>query len=86
MGCGTGRITAHLSRLDVDACGIDLSPGMIEVARRDHTDLRFEPGFLTYLDLDDGSDGRPGRLVLADPPPRTTRSVRPSPTSGECVR
>jgi SAM-dependent methyltransferase len=34
VGCGPGRITAHLRQLGVDAFGIDLSPGMIEVARR----------------------------------------------------
>ncbi|MFE0527591.1 class I SAM-dependent DNA methyltransferase [Micromonospora parva] len=55
VGCGTGRITAHLHALGVDAFGIDLSPGMIEVARRDHPGLRFEVGSMTDLDLPDGS-------------------------------
>lgn len=32
VGCGSGRITAHLRQLGVDAFGIDLSPGMVEVA------------------------------------------------------
>ncbi|RZT82242.1 methyltransferase family protein [Micromonospora violae] len=55
VGCGTGRITAHLRTLGVDAFGIDLSPGMIDVARRDHPGLRFEVGSMTDLDLADGS-------------------------------
>ncbi|MCX4908529.1 class I SAM-dependent methyltransferase [Streptomyces sp. NBC_00878] len=55
VGCGSGRITAHLRELGVDAFGIDLSPGMIEVARRDHPGLRFELGSMTDLDLADGS-------------------------------
>ncbi|MEU5671110.1 class I SAM-dependent DNA methyltransferase [Micromonospora sp. NPDC047762] len=55
VGCGTGRITAHLHTLGVDAFGIDLSPGMIDVARRDHSELRFEVGSMTDLDLADGS-------------------------------
>lgn len=55
VGCGSGRITAHLRELDVDAFGIDLSPAMIEVARRDHPDLRFEVGTMTDLDLADAS-------------------------------
>lgn len=57
VGCGTGRITAYLSRLGVDAFGIDLSPGMLEVARRDHPMLRFELGDMTDLGpvLEDGS-------------------------------
>ncbi|MFF5176617.1 class I SAM-dependent DNA methyltransferase [Micromonospora sp. NPDC000316] len=55
VGCGTGRITAHLHDLGADAFGIDLSPGMIDVARRDHPGLRFEVGSMTDLGLGDGS-------------------------------
>lgn len=51
VGCGPGHVTAHLHALGVDAFGIDLSPGMIEVARRDHPGLRFEVGSMTDLDL-----------------------------------
>ncbi|WP_370097776.1 trans-aconitate 2-methyltransferase [Streptacidiphilus sp. MAP12-20] len=36
VGCGAGRITAHLRSLGLDPFGIDLSPAMVEVARRDH--------------------------------------------------
>ncbi|MFE9404030.1 class I SAM-dependent methyltransferase [Streptomyces sp. NPDC006530] len=61
MGCGTGRITAHLRELGLDVFGIDLSPGMVEVARRDHPGLRFDVGSMTDLGR------RSGRLVLADP-------------------
>lgn len=57
VGCGPGRITAHLRTLDVDAFGIDLSPGMIEVARRDHPGLRFEVGSMTDLAVADDSLG-----------------------------
>ncbi|RAN98560.1 class I SAM-dependent DNA methyltransferase [Micromonospora noduli] len=55
VGCGTGRITTHLHTLGVDAFGVDLSPGMIAVARRDHPELRFEVGSMTDLQLADGS-------------------------------
>nr|WP_246598657.1 class I SAM-dependent methyltransferase [Nocardia tengchongensis] len=55
VGCGAGRITAHLRRLDVDAFGIDLSPRMIDVARRDHPGIRFEVGSMTNLALADAS-------------------------------
>ncbi|MFC8127507.1 class I SAM-dependent methyltransferase [Streptomyces sp. NPDC057302] len=54
VGCGPGRITAHLRDLGVDAFGIDLSPRMIEVARREHPGPRFEVGSMTQLDLADG--------------------------------
>ncbi|MFE9453012.1 class I SAM-dependent DNA methyltransferase [Streptomyces sp. NPDC006739] len=55
VGCGPGHVTAHLHELDVDAFGIDLSPAMIDVARRDHPRLRFEVGSMTDLDLADAS-------------------------------
>ncbi|MYW96930.1 class I SAM-dependent methyltransferase [Amycolatopsis rubida] len=47
VGCGPGQITAHLNSLGIAAYGIDLSPGMIAVARRDYPTLRFEVGSLT---------------------------------------
>jgi len=55
VGCGPGRITAELRQLGVDAFGIDLSPGMIEVARRDHPGVRFDVGSMTDLALTDDS-------------------------------
>ncbi|MBW4718630.1 class I SAM-dependent DNA methyltransferase [Saccharothrix obliqua] len=57
VGCGPGLITAHLHGLGVDAFGIDLSPGMVARARRDHPGLRFEVGSMTDLDLPAGSVG-----------------------------
>ncbi|RSM34561.1 class I SAM-dependent methyltransferase [Amycolatopsis balhimycina DSM 5908] len=50
-GCGPGHFTAYLASLGVDASGIDLSPGMIDLARRSHPDLRFEVGSMTDLAL-----------------------------------
>ncbi|MGK3204635.1 class I SAM-dependent methyltransferase [Amycolatopsis sp. MEPSY49] len=55
VGCGPGYVTGHLHELGVDAFGIDLSPEMIAIARRDHPGLRFEVGSMTDLDLADGS-------------------------------
>ncbi|WP_433267301.1 class I SAM-dependent DNA methyltransferase [Actinosynnema sp. CS-041913] len=55
VGCGPGHITAHLRELGVDAFGIDLSPGMIDLARREHPGPRFEVGSMTDLDLADAS-------------------------------
>jgi SAM-dependent methyltransferase len=76
LGCGPGRVTAHLRDLGVSAFGIDLSPEMIAIARRDHPDLRFEVGSLLALDLPAGELGGvlawystthlpPGRLAQA---------------------
>ncbi|MCZ2820876.1 class I SAM-dependent methyltransferase [Modestobacter sp. VKM Ac-2977] len=72
LGCGPGRITTHLDSLGLDSFGIDLSPGMVEVARRRHPHLRFEVGSLIALDLTDG--GLAGALawysVIHIPPER----------------
>lgn len=51
VGCGPGQVTAYLHDLGLDIYGIDLSPAMIEVARREHPGLRFEVGSMTDLDL-----------------------------------
>ncbi|MFF3904619.1 class I SAM-dependent DNA methyltransferase [Streptomyces sp. NPDC001848] len=53
LGCGTGRVTGHLDKLGLDAFGVDLSPGMVAVARRVHPSLRFEVGSMTGLGIAD---------------------------------
>ncbi|OZC86579.1 SAM-dependent methyltransferase [Rhodococcus sp. 06-412-2C] len=55
VGCGSGRITEHLHRLGLDVAGMDLSPNMIEVARREHPHLRFGVGSMEALDAGDNS-------------------------------
>jgi ubiquinone/menaquinone biosynthesis C-methylase UbiE len=57
VGCGTGRVSAHLHGLGVDVFGVDLSPGMVEVARAAHPQLRFQVGSMLSLDLPDASVG-----------------------------
>lgn len=55
VGCGPGRVTAHLHELGVPTFGIDLSPEMIAVARRSFPGLRFEEGSMMNIDLPDAS-------------------------------
>ncbi|MDV9193669.1 methyltransferase domain-containing protein [Streptomyces sp. SR27] len=57
LGCGTGRVTSHLRELGADVFGVDLSPGMIEVARQTYPGPRFEVGSMTALDLPDATLG-----------------------------
>ncbi|GAA3001894.1 class I SAM-dependent DNA methyltransferase [Streptomyces fulvorobeus] len=57
VGCGTGRVTAFLHGLGADVFGIDLSPGMLAVARRHYPGLRFDEGSMLGLDLPDGGLG-----------------------------
>jgi len=54
IGCGPGRVTAHLRGLGLDVFGIDVSAGMVAEARRRHPGLRFDEGSMSALDLPDG--------------------------------
>ncbi|MER8221241.1 class I SAM-dependent methyltransferase [Streptomyces sp. NPDC094143] len=57
LGCGPGRVTAHLVALGVRAFGVDLSPRMVELARAAHPELRFTTGSMTALDIPAGELG-----------------------------
>lgn len=57
VGCGPGRLTGRLHDLGLDAFGVDLSPEMLAIARREQPGLRFEEGSLTALDIADGALG-----------------------------
>lgn len=62
-GCGTGRLGGHLSRAGHQVVGVDLDPHLIDVARENHPDARWEVGNLAELDLRD-ADGRPEQFDL----------------------
>lgn len=49
VGCGTGLATAHLHGLGVDVTGVDLSPGMLDVARRTCPEVDFEVASMLAL-------------------------------------
>ncbi|MFI0736342.1 class I SAM-dependent methyltransferase [Streptomyces sp. NPDC021225] len=51
LGCGPGRVTAHLAELGVSAFGVDLSPEMIRHAQEAYPDLRFTVGSMTALKI-----------------------------------
>ncbi|MZD03502.1 methyltransferase domain-containing protein [Streptomyces sp. SID5785] len=55
LGCGPGRLTAHLRDLGLEPFGVDLSPVMIDIARQAYPGLRFEVGSMHALDLPDAS-------------------------------
>jgi ubiquinone/menaquinone biosynthesis C-methylase UbiE len=57
IGCGTSRITTFLRDQGVSAFGVDLSPRMVETARRTHPDLRFTEGTMTSLAIEDATLG-----------------------------
>lgn len=76
VGCGPGRITAHLGSLGLEASGIDLSPGMVAEARRRHPGIAFEVGSMTSLEVPAGSlDGLVAWYSVIHVPPSRHRGV-----------
>src|SRR5207302_3233589 len=61
LGCGPGQVGRYLHDRwhdrGLDAFGIDLSPAMVEEARRLNPDLRFEQGTMLALELPDDQLG-----------------------------
>ncbi len=58
VACGSGKLTAHLARIagaDGRVVGLDFSPEMLAVARRDHPGLEFAEGDALNLPFDDAA-------------------------------
>jgi ubiquinone/menaquinone biosynthesis C-methylase UbiE len=55
VGCGPGNVVNHLAELSVKAVGYDVSPAMIDEARRAFPGSEFHVGDLTSLDVADSS-------------------------------
>lgn len=53
-GCGAGRMSRHLAGRGVVVEGVDLSPGMLEQARKAQPGVRFTEAPLTDLPFQDG--------------------------------
>jgi SAM-dependent methyltransferase len=78
MGCGPGQIARYLRSRGAEACGIDLSPGMIEQARRLNPEIPFQQGDM--LDLNDVADGVLGGIaafysIIHLPPQRVVEAL-----------
>ena len=52
-GCGTARISRFLAERGCRAVGVDVSPGMLQVARRDHPEVPVCRGSLRSLPIAD---------------------------------
>ncbi|WP_199548619.1 class I SAM-dependent methyltransferase [Streptomyces sp. N35] len=61
LGCGPGKVTAHLAERQVPVFGLDLSPAMVQLARNAYPELRFDVASMTSLPIDD--DGLGGILA-----------------------
>lgn len=55
LGCGPGQVARYLHERGADAFGIDLSPKMLEQARRINPAIEFRQGNMRALDLPDGA-------------------------------
>jgi demethylmenaquinone methyltransferase / 2-methoxy-6-polyprenyl-1,4-benzoquinol methylase len=58
VACGSGKLTARLAKIAGEGgrvVGLDFSPQMLEVARRDHPGLEFVDGDALNLPFDDAS-------------------------------
>ncbi len=62
LGCGPGQAARHLHLLGRQVIGIDVSPGMVETARRSSPGPEYRVGTMLDLDLADGSLG--GAIAL----------------------
>ncbi|MFG1625762.1 class I SAM-dependent DNA methyltransferase [Kribbella sp. NPDC049227] len=57
VGCGPGTVTAYLQERGIEVSGVDLSPRMIEHAKRLHPECSFAVASSTELDLEPSSFG-----------------------------
>ncbi|MEU4624927.1 class I SAM-dependent methyltransferase [Actinoplanes sp. NPDC023801] len=55
VGCGTGRLLPYLAGRGLKPRGVDLSPGMIEVARRENPGFSYEVADVRELPFADAS-------------------------------
>jgi len=55
MGCGPGQVARYLRDAGATVFGLDLSPRMLEQARRLSPDISFREGNMMSLDLPDGT-------------------------------
>src|SRR3989442_9424392 len=55
LGCGPGHVARYLHARGVDVLGLDISPRMVEVARRLNPGIPFDQGDMQRLHLPDSS-------------------------------
>lgn len=55
LGCGPGHVASYLHARGVDAFGVDLSPEMIEIARKLNPGVEYREGNMLSLDASAGS-------------------------------
>lgn len=80
IATGPGSLAVEAKNLGAKPVGIDLSPGMIELARKSHSDIEFRVADVEHLPFNDGSfDAVVCNFGLGHFP-------NPEASTGECVR
>src|SRR5205823_3081120 len=92
VACGSGKLTAELARLAGPGgrvVGLDFSPEMLQVARKDHPRIEFLEGDALALPFDDASFDAAtiafGLRNLADPIRGLSEMLRVVKPSGRAV-
>lgn len=57
IGCGPGHVARYVHERGVAAWGIDISPSMVEIARRLNPGITFQQGNMLALDIPDATFG-----------------------------
>src|SRR5437899_9168076 len=55
LGCGPGHVARYLHDRGVDIFGVDLSPGMLEQARKLNSNIEFQQGNVLACVVEDGA-------------------------------
>ncbi len=55
LGCGPGHVARYLHERGVDIIGVDLSPGMLEQARKLNPGIEFQQGNMLALEVEDAA-------------------------------
>ncbi|MCE9608544.1 MAG: methyltransferase domain-containing protein [Planctomycetia bacterium] len=78
LGCGTGHLTAQLAQVGAEVIGIDQDGAMIDEARRNYPQLRFEVADARDFSFPEPFDGVFSNAVLhwVRPPEAAVRCIR----------
>ena len=79
LGCGPGHVARYLHEHGVTVVGVDLSPEMVQTARRLNPGLEFRQGDMRSMGLQDGSwGGIVAFYSLIHVPPPEVEEILPS--------
>jgi ubiquinone/menaquinone biosynthesis C-methylase UbiE len=71
LGCGPGQVARYLHERGIHVCGMDLSTGMIQVARRLNPGIEFNPGDMRALPVRENTwAGITAFYAIVNLPPR----------------